>query len=96
MQRRDLFLQLSRFAAVLAWQQVFTAGAQTPAPSHEDGDWLLRPDQLPVEPAPEVLPDAANGAFADELRQFVAQAQEEAVNPEEPAGEVAAASAPSH
>ena len=86
-----LFLEGERVAAA----EVPAAAPPPPAPSHEDGDWLLHPDQLPVEPAPEVPPEAANGAFADELRQFAAQAQEEAVSPEEPAGEVAAASAPS-
>jgi len=56
MQRRDLFLQLSRFAAVLAWQQVFTAGAQTPAPSNEA--WVSHEDPFLLgvasgEPLPE-------------------------------------------
>ena len=44
MQRRDLFLQLTRFAAALAWQQVFSAGAQ----AQPDESWAAQHDPFPL------------------------------------------------
>jgi alkaline phosphatase D len=56
MQRRHLFLTLSRFAAVLAWQQVFAASAQTLR--QPDESWVIDDDPFPLgvasgEPTPE-------------------------------------------
>lgn len=57
MQRRDLFLHLTRFAAALAWQQVFSAGAQ--AQSRPDEAWASQDDPFPLGVASgEPLPDA--------------------------------------
>lgn len=46
MQRRDLFLHLSRVAAALAWQQVFSAGARAQDTVHEA--WAVQDDPFPL------------------------------------------------
>lgn len=57
MQRRDLFLHLTRFAAALAWQQVFSAGVR--AQSQSDEAWAPSDDPFPLGVASgEPLPDS--------------------------------------
>jgi alkaline phosphatase D len=46
MQRRDLFLHLTRLAAALAWQQVFASGER--APSRLDEAWTSQADPFPL------------------------------------------------
>lgn len=58
MQRRDLFLHLSRVAAALAWQQVFSVGAQ--AQPQADQAWFTQDDPFLLgvasgEPLPETV-----------------------------------------
>jgi alkaline phosphatase D len=57
MQRRDLFLSLTRLAAALAWQQVFSAGAR--AQPHPDETWMTQDDPFPLGVASgDPLPDS--------------------------------------
>ena len=56
MQRRDLFLQLTRVAAALAWQQVFSTGVR--AQGHPDETWTSLDDPFVLgvasgEPQPD-------------------------------------------